>query len=216
MRTFIQLRNDQPAPLPAEHAADDVRYAPTLVEALLAEYTHPGDVVFDPFAGYGTTLVVAEAMGRQPLGLELDPARVAYVQGRLRDPSAIRHADARRLADLGLPPLDFSLTSPPYMHPDDPEDPLAAYALPGQGYAAYLHGLRDIYAQLAGCLKPGARAILEAANLKRNGQAAPLAWDIARAVSEVLAFEGEIVVGWDRYGYGYDHSYCLVFSNLLQ
>jgi hypothetical protein len=40
----------------------------------------------------------------------------------------------------------------------------------------------------------------------------PLAWDVAAAVSQVLRFEGEIVVCWDHYGYGYDHSYCLVFS----
>ena len=34
---------------------------PALVEAFLAEYTRPGDLVFDPFAGFGTTLLVAEA-----------------------------------------------------------------------------------------------------------------------------------------------------------
>jgi hypothetical protein len=212
MRTFLQLSNEQPRALPPGFQADDVRFAPALVAALLAEFTQPGDLVFDPFAGFGTTLVVAEAMGRRPLGLELEPNRVSYVQGLLHDPNAIRHANARRLRDLGLPPLDFSLTSPPYMHPDDPEDPLAAYAVLGRGYTAYLAGLRDIYAQLRVLLKPGARAIIEAANLKRDGRATPLAWDIARAVSDVLTFEGEIVIGWDRYGYGYDHSYCLVFA----
>jgi hypothetical protein len=40
----------------------------------------------------------------------------------------------------------------------------------------------------------------------------PLAWDVARALSSVLRFEGETVIGWDNYRYGYDHSYCLVFS----
>ena len=33
----------------------------------------------------------------------------------------------------------------------------------------------------------------------------------ASAVAGVLEFEGEVVVGWDHYNYGYDHSYCLVF-----
>jgi len=50
----------------------------------------------------------------------------------------------------------------------------------------------------------------------------PLAWDIAKEVSKIFHFEGEIVVGWKtkgvskgkgNYGYGYDHSYCLVFRN---
>ena len=25
-------------------------------------------------------------------------------------------------------------------------------------------------------------------------------------------FDGETVIGWEEYGYGYNHSYCLVFS----
>jgi DNA modification methylase len=212
MKTFLQLANRQTVALPPTFAHDDVRYAPALVEAFLAEYTRPGDLVFDPFAGFGTTLLVAEAMGRRPLGLELDPQRAAYVRTRLRDPSAIRHGDARRLREYDLPPIDFSLTSPPYMNAGDPEDPLAAYAVPGQGYAGYLDGLRDIYAQLARLLRPGARAVIEAANLRAEGAVTPLAWDIARAISSVLTFEGEVVVGWDQYGYGYDHSYCLVFT----
>jgi len=41
----------------------------------------------------------------------------------------------------------------------------------------------------------------------------PLAWDIAREVSNVLNFLGEIVISWEpTYAYGYDHSYALIFS----
>jgi hypothetical protein len=40
----------------------------------------------------------------------------------------------------------------------------------------------------------------------------PLAWDVGRALGAVPPFEGEVVVDWaPTYGYGYDHSYCLVF-----
>ena len=53
--------------------------------------------------------------------------------------------------------------------------------------------------------------MIEVANLKRDGRVTTLAWDLARVVADVLVFEGEVVVGWDHYGYGYDHSYCLVF-----
>ena len=40
----------------------------------------------------------------------------------------------------------------------------------------------------------------------------PLAWDLGAEIAKVLHFEGEVVICWDRYGYGYDHSYCLVYS----
>jgi hypothetical protein len=53
---------------------------------------------------------------------------------------------------------------------------------------------------------------LEVANLKSEKQVTTLAWDVGREISKVLRFEGEVVVCWDKYGYGYDHSYCLVFS----
>lgn len=51
---------DHPAPFP-----------PEMVERIVNLTTDEGDVVFDPFAGSGTVLAQAEAMGRKPLGVEL-------------------------------------------------------------------------------------------------------------------------------------------------
>ncbi len=84
----------------------------------------------------------------------------------------------------------------------------------GKGYAAYLQDIRSIYGQLRRLMKPAGRVVIEIANLKLDGQVTTLAWDVAQEVSKVLHFEGEVVVCWDRYGYGYDHSYCLVYSAL--
>ena len=97
------------------------------------------------------------------------------------------------------------------------ENPFTAYTTlldpDGGGYKAYLSDLTKIYGQLADKLKPSSRAVLEVSNLKHeDGTVTTLAWDIAQAVSAVLNFEGEIVMSWpDDCGYGYDHSYCLVF-----
>ena len=152
-------------------------------------------------------------MGRKASGLEYDSARVAYIRTQLRNPEAIIHGDARKLASYELPRFDLSITSPPYMQRDDPTDPLTAYSQDGRGYAGYLDDMQSIYAQLALLMKTGARAVIEVSNLKGAGGVTTLAWDIARAVGAVLHFEGEIIVGWDpTYGYGYDHSYCLVFT----
>lgn len=51
---------DHPAPFP-----------PEMVERIVNLTTNEGDVVFDPFAGSGTVLAQAEAMGRKSLGVEL-------------------------------------------------------------------------------------------------------------------------------------------------
>ena len=44
--------------------------------------TSPGQAIYDPFLGSGTTLIAAETTGRICLGLELDPAYVDVVVGR--------------------------------------------------------------------------------------------------------------------------------------
>lgn len=215
MKTYLQLPSQHPEPLPEPFAHDDVRYSPELVRAFLAEYTQVGDVVFDPFAGFVTTLRVAEEMERRAIGIEYDQERWAYSRSRLRHPETLLHGDARQLAGYALPPIDFTITSPPYMNRDDPEDPLAAYQQPGRGYEAYLADIQAIYRQIGLLMTETARAVVEVANLKKSGIVTPLAWDIAHAISQVLHFEGEIVVTWEpTYAYGYDHSYCLLFSRL--
>ena len=44
-----------------------------LVTLLMATLTKPGDTVFDPYAGSGTTLRVAHKLGRRSLGIEASP-----------------------------------------------------------------------------------------------------------------------------------------------
>ena len=56
-----------------------------LLLRILLSSTNPSDVVLDPFAGSGTTLVVAEQLGRKSIGIELDSHNVALIQSRLTE-----------------------------------------------------------------------------------------------------------------------------------
>jgi hypothetical protein len=211
--TVLRLAHGSAAPLPARFAGDDVRFSEELVGLFVDRLTAPGDVVLDPFAGFGTTPVVAERRGREGWGVELDAERAAFVRTRVRAPQRILEADARVLETLTFPPVRLVVTSPPYSAPGDPCDALAAYRGPNPGYVAYLAGLRDVFGQVAGRMAPDGWVVIEAANMRAGGVVATLAWDIARAVGEVLNFAGEVAVQWEpTYGYGYDHSYCLLFA----
>lgn len=44
-----------------------------LMEALISDFTDPGELVLDPFAGSGTTLVACKRLGRKAIGFEKDP-----------------------------------------------------------------------------------------------------------------------------------------------
>ena len=48
------------------------RFSPLFVREVVREYSMPGDVVFDPFMGGGTTVVEALMMGRKAIGVDLN------------------------------------------------------------------------------------------------------------------------------------------------
>ncbi len=62
-----------------------------LVAKIILASSNPGDVVFDPFLGSGTTSVVAKKLGRQFFGVELDEMYACLAEKRLEiaevDPS---------------------------------------------------------------------------------------------------------------------------------
>ena len=56
-----------------------------LLLRIILSSTNPGDVVLDPFAGSGTTLVVAEQLRRKSIGIELDSQNVTLIENRLAE-----------------------------------------------------------------------------------------------------------------------------------
>lgn len=179
-------------------ADEDVHFATGLVERMITEYSAPGELVLDPFAGFGTTLVVAERMSRRAVGLEYDKARAAVASARLGAGASVIAGDARRVGELITGPVDLCLTSPPYMsRTDSPENPLTAYTSDDGRYDTYIDELGTVFAQVATLLRPGGWLVVNVANIDHAGVVTPLAFDLARVVSASIPFRGEIAVLWD-------------------
>lgn len=53
------------------------------LKPLIGAFTKPGDIVGDPFAGSGSTLVAAHELGRRFIGIELDPDHHRTARQRL-------------------------------------------------------------------------------------------------------------------------------------
>lgn len=62
----------------------------SLLLRILLSSTKVGDLVFDPFAGTGSTLVTALQLQRNSVGIEIDPLNVKYINERL---NVIRDSD---------------------------------------------------------------------------------------------------------------------------
>jgi len=75
-----------------------------LLERIIAVSTRPGDVVLDPFCGCGTTVTVAEKMGREWVGIDISPTAVNIMDRRLK-----RVPGARSPRLIGLPSTVDSL-----------------------------------------------------------------------------------------------------------
>jgi hypothetical protein len=80
---------------------------------------------------------------------------------------------------------------------DETKNPLSGFKEDGN-YQVYLDQLQDIFRKLREFLNPGAKVVVEVFNLaaRRNRPYTLLAWDITRAISEVLRFDKEIIACW--------------------
>lgn len=76
-----------------------------LIEPMLRAGSRPGDMVLDPFSGAGTTALVAVGLGRDALGIELNPEYVALARKRMADAGFGDDEDGVEMVEA---PVDFS------------------------------------------------------------------------------------------------------------
>src|SRR6185436_3845561 len=73
------------------HSLHEISYRacfkPQLPRFFIERLTDPGDLVYDPFMGRGTTLLEAALLGRIPVGCDVNPLSKMLVEPRLRPPS---------------------------------------------------------------------------------------------------------------------------------
>lgn len=79
-----------------------------LMQRIVMDYSRRTDLVADPFAGYGTTLIAAHRLARRAVGSEVDPAThaaaLAAIDRELRQPLLFEAAETVQgdLVDLAI------------------------------------------------------------------------------------------------------------------
>ena len=178
---------------------------PALAARIVAEYSTPGQLVVDPMAGVGTTLVEAALLGRRSIGVELEARWVELAganlthaltpHGKVPRPK-IRQGDARHLpALLGRlsGTVDLVVVSPPYGSDagviDTPGWRAGQRLCPPEtlnystdkanlGHArgpAYETAMAEVYAACSRVLRPGGLLVTVTKNTRRHGRCVDLA-----------------------------------------
>ena len=197
---------------PPSFEGNDIKYPESLVRHFLKEFTKKGDTVFDPFVGLGTTLFVAEEMGRIPYGVEADWQKYEWVAGQLNHWMNIKEGDSFDAAKMGFPKLDFCMTSPPFMPNHHKWNPLFAGNPAKAGYDIYLKRMGAIFARLKPLMKKNAMLVVQVDNVPGRSFT-PLVRDFSTVISKSFRAENEIIVKWENARAGYDHTHCLIFKN---
>jgi len=228
------------------------KFPETLAQQFIEFFSQRGQVVLDPMVGTGSTLVACLRSGRHGFGVELHPGYVEIARALVEAERTqlgtaadnltceILQADAAQLPELGLPSIDYVLTSPPYWdmlrargaqtqsrrradpaldvaYSDDPRD-----LGNDSEYGSFLQRLVAIYSHLPAVLRAGAYLTIIVKNIKKGGRVYPLAWDLASRLQVIFTLKDERIWCQDDirlapYGLGNAwvsntfHHYCLQF-----
>ena len=75
-------------------------FKPQLPRFFIERLTAPGDIVYDPFMGRGTTPLEAALLGRVPAGCDVNPLSLTLTRPRLNPPNL--EAVSKRLGEINL------------------------------------------------------------------------------------------------------------------
>ena len=216
-----------------ETQAHPATFSPTMISDFIKFFTKSGDTVLDPFAGIGSTLVACKRTGRIGYGIELNKKYYEIIKLRVPEfKDNIFNEDCRNLEKIGLPVINYSISSPPYwdvlnrstdgfkqereqrgldVHYSNDTDDLGNII----DYEVFLKEVCSVYLNLYKYMAKGAYLTVIVKNVKKGGKLYPLAWDIARILSQKYVLKDERIWIQDKIGlspYGYPNSWA---SNIL-
>jgi DNA modification methylase len=209
------------------------RFIPQVPDKFIKLFTHTGETVLDPFSGSGTTNVVAHALGRHSVGIDVTPRSVEMARSRLYmlplDSTRHEIALGSCMDILPLMPaggIDLVVTSPPYYDVVNYEGGGADQWGDIHDYPRFLAHMREAIAALYRVVKPGGYVVLVTQDVFKRVAKAPLHADyivIGREIGfEVISTQvyilnysngGRLVFGYPRTYYPKnDHEYIVILQ----
>lgn len=191
---------------------NEIKFPESLVRHLLKKHTKKGGNVFDPFAGLGTTLFVAEEIGRIPFGIEANEQQQQWIAGQLENWTHLVCDDAANLQKYNFPKMDLILTSPPYMPRHHKWNPLYGGDPKYAGYDKYLRRIKFIFSKFLTIMKKNTPLIVQVDNLQHGKIFTPLIHDIVHLLNRDFIQTDETIVKWKNAKPDYPFTTLLIFK----
>ncbi len=194
--TIVRIPYIAPSNAPADEDNAD-QYPESIPRYVIETFSIAGDLIFDPFIGFGTTAFIAEELGRIPYGIEADPERHAWAAGQITHWQNIASTDALNCAALGWPLMDLCVTSPPFTAIDFDWNPLSENDPETQNYVSYLDKLEEIFAQVKKCMKSDTLLFVHVDDVQSD-VLTPLINDMKERISKNFTFKEIITLEFDE------------------
>ncbi len=140
------------------------KFPPQLPRLFVEHLTEPGDVVLDPMAGSGTTLLEAYLAGRKAIGLDIDPLALRIAGAKVQHPNAehvlqTMHAILRKVEDNLRAQNEQSFQAEFERHFDEETQKFIVYWFAPEVYKTLFH----LKIEIQQIQEPGLRLFFEVA-----------------------------------------------------
>ena len=184
-------------------ATHDAKYrgnwSPYIPRNLLLRYSQEGDLVLDQFAGGGTTLVEAKLLGRNIIGVDINPMALE----RCKDKTAfewenagqvyIKQGDSRNLDFIPNEGIDFIATHPPYANIINYSDGIDG-DLSNLGVKEFIIQMEDVAKECYRVLKKDKFCAILMGDTRKKGSVIPMSFEVMKIFEQAGFKMKEIII----------------------
>lgn len=176
-----------------------MNWSPYIPRNLLLRYSQVGDLVLDPFAGGGTTLIEAKLLGRNIIGVDINPAALEHCREKTNfmcenaGKVYINHGDARSLPFLSDNTIDFIGTHPPYaniiQYSENIEGDLSHFDV-----KPFLEQMKPVAAECYRVLKHDKFCAILMGDTRKKGHVIPMSFEVMKIFEKAGFRLKEIII----------------------